>query len=149
MAINERFMMYAAAFEEAFASDEWSTVGTFFTEDAVYQTVGPPPFGQRAEGRAAVLAHFKTSLDGFDRLFDSREVTVVGAPVVSGDTLRFQWLETLRARGLPELRLEGEEVARFEGERIKHLEDRFSPETAAQVQSYFGTHAAALTTRPR
>src|SRR5882724_1692007 len=43
MAINERFMMYAAAFEQAFANDDWSNVGAFFTDDAVYETVGPPP----------------------------------------------------------------------------------------------------------
>jgi len=149
MAIDERFTMYAAAFEEAFANDDWSKVGTFFADDAVYETVGPPPFGQRAQGRAAVLAHFKASLDGFDRLFDTREVTMVGAPVVTGNTLRFRWLETLRAKGLPELRLEGEEIARFAGDAIAHLEDRFSAETAAQVQSYVAAHGAALTGRAR
>src|SRR6185312_8591701 len=103
MAILDRFMAYAAAFEEAVTSDEWAPVGTFFTDDAVYQTVGPPPFGQRAEGRAAVLRYFKSSLDGFDRLWDTHEVSVLGTPEVAGDTVRFRWLEILRKPGLPDL----------------------------------------------
>jgi hypothetical protein len=145
MTILDRFMAYAAAFEEAVANDDWTPVGTFFTDDADYQTIGPPPFGQSAKGRAAVLAHFKSSLDGFDRLWDTREVSVLGTPEVSADAVRFRWLETLRKPGLPDLRLEGEELARFAGDRIQHLEDRFTAETAAEVQRYLGAHGAALT----
>ena len=147
MAILDRFMEYAAAFEEAVNSDEWRNVGTFFTEDATYQTVGPPPFGQQAKGRAGILAYFKSSLDGFDRLWDSREVSILGTPEVGADTVRFRWLEILRKPGVPEFRLEGEELARFAGDRIQHLEDRFNDETAAQVQRYMAAHGAALTSR--
>ena len=32
----DRYVAYATAFEEAYASDDWSKLEPFFTEDAVY-----------------------------------------------------------------------------------------------------------------
>ena len=149
MTITTRFMEYAAAFEEAFESDEWSKVGTFFTDDGVYATVGPPPFGTRAEGRAAVLAGFKQALDAFDRRFDKREVSVLEGPIERDPrTLWFKWLGIYRRAGLPDLRMEGEETAVFEGQHIKHLEDRFTPATAERIAGYVAAHGATLATPP-
>ena len=37
-----RFSEYAAAFEEAVRTDDWSGVEPFFTEDAVYEVTGSP-----------------------------------------------------------------------------------------------------------
>jgi hypothetical protein len=39
------FGVYAAAFEEAYVSDDWSMVEPFFTEDATYQINLDPPMG--------------------------------------------------------------------------------------------------------
>ena len=41
MGTIDRYLAYAAAFEEAYASDDWSTLDPFFTEDAVYE-LSPP-----------------------------------------------------------------------------------------------------------
>jgi ketosteroid isomerase-like protein len=67
-----RFAAYAAAFEKAFESDDWSLVEPFFSEDAVYDVDLDPPMGGRFEGRPAILAYFKQVLDRFDRRFESR-----------------------------------------------------------------------------
>lgn len=77
----ERFNQYYDAFEEAYDSDQWDEVATFFTEDAIYEA----PRGGKAEGRDVVMATFKNSLDQLDRRFpkkrrieiieDQREVT--------------------------------------------------------------------------
>lgn len=51
-----RFIAYAAEFEKAFESDDWSLLEPFFSEDAVYE-IGLPLLGkQRCENRAAILA---------------------------------------------------------------------------------------------
>ena len=76
----DRYLAYAAAFEEVYLSDDWSQLEPFFTEDAVYNFVAPVPFGGTYEGRAAVLAQFKNSVNGLDRRFDSRTVEVLEGP---------------------------------------------------------------------
>jgi hypothetical protein len=48
-----RFGEYAAKFEEVFANDQWSDLGDFFSEDAVYEVIGGGPFAGRHVGRDA------------------------------------------------------------------------------------------------
>ena len=49
----DRYLAYAAAFEVAYDSDDWSVIEPFFTEDAVLEVFGEPPFAARHEGRVA------------------------------------------------------------------------------------------------
>ncbi len=37
MSILERYQAYAAAFEESYVDDDWSRIGPYFTENAVYE----------------------------------------------------------------------------------------------------------------
>jgi hypothetical protein len=64
----QRFAEYAAAFERAFASDDWSVVEPFFTVDAEYE-VGLPALTSEPclRGRKAVLDYFKTPSTGASR----------------------------------------------------------------------------------
>ena len=48
MDMTQRFLGYAAAFEVAYATDDWSHLDPFFTADAVYETLAEPPFGNRS-----------------------------------------------------------------------------------------------------
>lgn len=75
------YLAYAAAFEEAYANDAWSTLEPFFTEDAVYAFVAPAPFGGEYKGRTAVLEQFKNSINELDRRFDSGKVEVLEGPL--------------------------------------------------------------------
>ena len=43
----ERFGQYAAAFEQAFESDDWSVLEPYFTEDAVYESSASPSLAIR------------------------------------------------------------------------------------------------------
>ena len=43
MGMIDRFVAYAGAFEEAYASDDWLKLEPFFTEDAVSQVIAAPP----------------------------------------------------------------------------------------------------------
>lgn len=139
-----RFAAYAAAFEKAFASDDWSAVEPFFTEDAVYEVHLDPPMGGRFEGRAAILAYFRRVLDGFDRRFDSREVAVVRGPSDRDGAVWVRGSATYRADGFPELRFELEETATFEGDRIVRLEDRYDAADRGVLERYAADHGAKL-----
>lgn len=144
MSIVDRFTAYAAAFEEAYVSDDWSTLDPFFTEDAVYETLADPPFGGLTEGREALKAHFKQACSAFDRRFDSRAVELLTPPVDRGGTVWFRWAATYTLAGAPALRMEGEETAVFEGDRIRRLEDRMPAATVQRTQAYLVEHAAKL-----
>src|SRR6185295_9414185 len=126
-----RFVGYAAAFEESYASDDWSKLDPFFTEDAVYQPLAA--FGGPIEGREKLKAAFKSMVDSFDRRFASRAVEVLEGPKLRDGAVWFRWLATYTLAGAPPLRMVGEEIVQFEGERIRQLEDRMSEEEAGKI----------------
>jgi len=139
-----RFAAYAAAFEESFASDDWSFVEPFFTEAAVYEVDLDPPMGGRFEGRKAILGYFKQVLDGFDRRFASRELALLEGPKEEGDSVWIRGSATYRAPGVPAYVLELKEVVRFEGDRIYRLEDHYQPAMKQGISDYLKAHAEKL-----
>lgn len=139
-----RFVAYAAAFEDAYASDDWSVVEPFFHEDARYDALLPGPLGGRFEGRDAVLAYFRRVLDGFDRRFASREVSVVSGPREVDGAVQVRGRARYTAPDVPDLVFDLEETARFDGDRIRHLEDRYDDETLRALQAYLDAHGAKL-----
>lgn len=138
------FAAYAAAFEKAFESDDWSVVEPFFTEDAVYEVSAAPPFGGRFEGREAVLAFFKEILDRLDRRFDSREIELLEGPRENGNEVWVKGAAIYRSEGVPELRLVLEETLRFDGKRISYLTDQYEPEMERAFMEYLKTHGERL-----
>ena len=144
MNIIDRFTAYAAAFEDAYAGDDWAKLDPFFTEDAVYETFAEPPFGGSIDGREAIKAHFRQICTAFDRRFDSRAVELLTPPVDRGGTVWFRWAAIYTLAGAPALRMEGEETAVFEGDRIRRLEDRMPPATVQSTQAYLAEHGAKL-----
>lgn len=144
MGMIERYLAYAAAFEEAYASDNWSKLEPFFTEDAVYAFVAPAPFGGEYKGRAAVLAQFKNSVNSLDRRFDSRAVEALEGPSEKDGKVWMRWAATYTLAGAPDCRMEGEERAVFSGDRISRLEDSMTDAEAGRLGAYFAQHGAKL-----
>jgi hypothetical protein len=141
----EVFGKYAMAFEEFVRMDDRSVLVPFFTEDAVYETIGAGPFSGRREGRRAVLAYLKESLDAFDRRFDARESPeMVAGPEIDEDSVWIRWRVTYRVAGAPPLVLEGEETAVVDGDRICRLEDRFTDEMVASLDAWLREHGDKL-----
>ncbi len=140
----DRFSEYAAAFEDVYKSDDWSVLEPYFTEDAVYEILGGPPFAGRYEGRDAILGYLKLSVNGFDRRFDTRELDLLEGPLERDGGVWMRWRVTYRVAGAPDLVLPGEETAWFEGDRIRRLEDRFGPEAGPTSQQYFEAHGEKL-----
>jgi len=139
-----RFQEYAAAFEEVFRSDDWSALEPYFTEDAVYEILGGPPFGGRHQGRDAVFTHLKGSLDGFDRRFASRELELLEGPALREGSVWLRWRASYKSPGLPELVIDGEETVSFEGDRIRRLEDRFPPQMSPITEAWLGAYGDRL-----
>lgn len=139
-----RFAAYAAAFEQAVETDDWSLVEPFFTEDAVYEVPLGPPLGGRFEGRAAILRYFKRVLDGFDRRFASRELALLEGPREEADSVWIRGSATYRAAGVPDFVLELEETAHFEGDRIRRLADRYEPAMEKAIDAYVAAHGLKL-----
>ena len=139
-----RFAAYAAAFEKSVASDDWSHVEPFFTDDAVYDIPAGPPLGGRIEGRAAILAWFKDILDRFDRRFESRELALLEGPRETADSVWIRGSATYRAAGVPEFVLELEETVTFEGDRIRLLEDHYEPAMEKSIAEYLKAHGGKL-----
>jgi hypothetical protein len=139
-----RFAAYAAAFERAYASDDWSGVAPFFHEDAVYEVHSALPFGGRFEGRDAILSYFKRILDGFDRHFDERKVGLLEGPTEQAGRVWLRGSARYRKAGVPELGFELEETAWFDGDRIRRLEDRYDPANERAVAAWLERHGAAI-----
>jgi len=139
-----RFAAYAAAFEEAYASDDWKALEPFFDEGAVYEAGSEVFLGGRFEGRPAILGYFKAVLDGFDRCFDTRELELLEGPSEEGSTVRILGSASYRKEGFPDLVLVLEEFVTFEGEEIVRLEDRYEPAKLEELAAYIAAHGAAL-----
>ena len=139
-----RFAAYAAAFEKAYASDDWSLVAPFFSEDAVYEVGLPEPMGGRFAGRAAILAYFKRVLDDFDRRFATRAVSALEGPRETGAAVWVRGRADYTSPFAPDLSFELEEIATFAGDRIQHLEDRYGEAARAAIADYVAAHGDRL-----
>jgi hypothetical protein len=138
----KQFARYADAFEATYDDDDWSRLREFFTDDAVYEA--KPPFAVRAEGAEAILAHFRNSVNAFDRKFGERRLLPTQPPTATADTVTMHWEGVYEVLGAPELRMAGVETAVFRGDRICRLEDEFAPDTAATVTAWMNVNAGKL-----
>jgi hypothetical protein len=146
MDLVSRFLAYAAAFEEAYASDDWRHIDPFFTDDAVYAGLGG--FGGPIKGRDALKAGFKQMVDAFDKRFASRSVELLEGPLLRDGAVWFRWAATYTLAGAPNLRMVGEETAAFAGDRIRHLEDKMNDEETKNIQMYMVAHGSKLKPAP-
>ena len=140
----QRFAAYAAAFEKAVESDDWSEVESYFAADAVYE-IGLPMLGaERCEGRQAIIAWFKDVLDRFDRRFDTRTLDLLEGPREDGNEVWIKGTATYTATGVPNLALTLAETIRFDGDEIIHLEDHYEPEMVEEIVRYALEHGAKV-----
>ncbi len=137
MAILDRYLAYADAFERSYEDDDWSRLEQYFTPDSIYE--GDPP----ASGRAALLGKLKTGVDNFDHRMDSRTLKFE-KPTVEGNTLRVKWRAAYTKRDLPDLVISGVEIAEFDGDRIARMRDEFDPDAQKAMGEWMAKHGAAL-----
>ena len=137
MSIKDRYLAYAAAFEESYEDDDWSRLAQYFTPDAVYE--GEP----EARDRQAVLDRLRNAVSDFDRRMDSRTINF-GEPVEEGDVVTVGWRVAYTKNGCPDLVITGKEIALFEGDQIKNLRDDFDDGVAAAMSDWMTEYGAQL-----
>ncbi len=139
-----RFQEYAAAFEDVVKNDDWTILEPFFTEDAVYEVKGAPPFAARHAGRSEAFAGLKASLDALDRRFASRQVELLEGPALRDGAVWFRWRLSYHTPGLPQLVVDGFETVHFEGDRIRLLVDDLPLEMAPITEYWFAQYGRGL-----
>ncbi len=129
------FLAYAADFEKSFVDDEWSRLERFFDDDAVYR-IESNAFGCEITGPTEILAGMKKSLDGLDRRFDGRKITITDGPHAGEDDLRVTWVVTYSKEGLPSFDLHGASYARVRDGRIQLLVDSYDDAVAEALDAW-------------
>ncbi len=144
MDLLERFTEYASAFGDVFKSDDWTVLEPFFTEGAVYALEGADFFAGRHEGREAIFAALKASLDSFDRRFATRSLEIQDGPALREGAVWFKWQACYRSPGVPELVIGGTETITFDGDRIERLVDHFPLQMGGIVENWFSHYGSLL-----
>jgi len=131
----ETFLAYAADFETTLVDDDWARLAPYFHDDAVYR-VESNLFGCELHGPAAIFAGLKKSLDGFDRRFSGREISLTEGPHAEGDELRAAWTVTYTREGLPPFVLRGRSFCRVRDDRIDCLVDAYDDAVAGEISAW-------------
>jgi hypothetical protein len=142
--MSQRFAAYAAAFEKAYATDDWTPIESLFAPQAVNEVDLGPPLGGRFEGRDAILAYFVRALDGFDRRFASREVQLLEGPRESADSVWIRGRAIYHGDGVPELVFDLEETTTFAGDAIVRLADHYDAANRTVIEDYVAAHGKTL-----
>lgn len=122
------FMDYVAAFEQAYADDDWSRLTPFFSEDATYQVKGGP-LACEISGRDEILSGLKKSVDGLDKRCTDRKLELTDGPntVAVGDAheVSIGWLASYHYGDAPQLFLPGRSVFKIAGDVITAMRDEY------------------------
>lgn len=137
----ERFLEYAAAFEQTYVDDDWTRLEPFFAEDAVYIVAGLP-MSCEIHGRDRILAGIRRSLEGFDRRMDSREIIGTAPPTETGNRVTLSGKVRYRRGAAPPVELHATIVAELDGDRIRRMQDTFRLGPAETA--WLARHAADL-----
>ena len=139
MSALQQFFAYAMAFEQTYDDDDWSRLEPFFADDAVYDVRGSA-LACRLEGRAAILAGLKKSLDGFDRRLAKRTLDVTDGPHEQGDAVTIGWTATYAVPGAAPLVLRGRSTARFRCDVSAELVDEYPSGMDDEVGAWLARH---------
>jgi hypothetical protein len=142
MELVERFLAWAAAFEETYRDDDWSRLEPFLAPDVVYEVVGTP-FACVIRGRAEVLAAMRRSLNGFDR-HCVRRIAPASMPRQEGDAVVVRGTVGYTRGDSPELVVSVTERATYAADRIVRLVDAYDADTVARGTAWLAEWGAGL-----
>ena len=135
----EQFFAYAMAFEQTYDDDDWSRLEPFFAPDAVYE-VRNSALACRLEGRQAILAGLRKSLDGFDRRLAKRTLDVIDGPHEQDGAVSIGWTGTYVVPGEAPLVLRGRSTAHYRDGLIRELIDEYPTGMDAEVGDWLVRH---------
>lgn len=141
------FMDYAAAFEETYIDDDWSRLAPFFSEEATYEVRGGP-LACKLEGREAIFAGMKKSIDSLDRRCSERKIDLVEVPKVTssaaGQQLSVGWHVDYQYGDAPRAGFAGRSVATVVNGVIVALRDEYTEEEMANFGTWMQQHGQGL-----
>jgi ketosteroid isomerase-like protein len=140
MNLEEKFRDFAAAFERAYAADDWSVITPYFTADASYYYSDG---SEAVFGREAVVQKLQAAVNELDRKMDQRDLEFHDISR-EGDTVTARWSARFSKDGLPPLDVSGEEVARFSGDAISELRSVIYEEGLAAFGTWMEEHGHSL-----
>lgn len=135
-----RWQAWIAAFDAAVASDDWSSLADFLTEDVVYRVSGSP-FDCHLRGREAVIAGFARSVRGFDRRLQQRDWSPIGIRVYPSGYVTCRIRSAYRLDATQSIAFEATGHWGFRGDRIDLMLD-FYDVGQRDVQIALGALAA-------
>ena len=139
----EKFVKYAADFEASYEDDQWERIKPYFADGAVYE-VASRTFGATLRGPDEIVGGFKKSLNGFDRLFETRKIDVLGAPEVGEDEVSAEWTASYTKEGCTPLVLRGRSAVRYEGDKIIRLIDSYTEAAEIELQEWNAANDLAI-----
>jgi ketosteroid isomerase-like protein len=136
---------WIAAFDRACATDDWSSLSAFLTEDAVYIVAGAP-FACEIRGREAVVAGFRRSIHGFDRKFDTRTWEGVGIKVWGETAITARAKGSYRLGSKPPISFSAHGSWYFRDGRISLMTDIYDVSEADVIATlqWLGEHGAGM-----
>jgi len=144
MNIVDRFLEYAEAFDRAVETGDWSAIRSFFTEDAVFESLANPPLDGIARGREAIIERFVTTVEAFDDRFDTRGLKFLEGPEERSGAITARFEARYGTEGAPDLVFTGSMRAEFEGDRMKLLRDTIPPDQVEGLIQWVTAHAGKL-----
>lgn len=144
---TQLMMSYAADFEQTFEDDDWSRLTKYFAPGATYDVVGGP-MACHIQGREAVFAGIRKSLDGFDRRCSGRELVIIDGPhqqtVGDAEEISLSWRVDYQYGEAPPLALPGRSVVRIVDGEIVALSDHYDEAQLAPVIEWMQAHGQGL-----
>ncbi len=118
------WLEHIAAFDKTVEDDNWDRLVPFFHEDIRYFVTGAP-FACDIQGRDAVFAGFKKSLDGLDRKFDKRDWRCGEIMVSPPNLIKGTIIGTYEMTGKPPLQFGVQSIWGFTDDKISLMVDLY------------------------
>lgn len=133
---------YYWAFEEAYDTDKWNKVITYFTDDASYDS----PATGLVKGKENVMNIYQASLNRFDRRFPiKRTITdIEEEQVIEENYLKMPGYITYGNEGYPNLVVYMYEELWFKDGLIQKIVDTIPEEEQLKIQTYLEKYDKVL-----
>ncbi|WP_309645476.1 nuclear transport factor 2 family protein [Phenylobacterium sp.] len=142
MSLMQQFVAQRRAFEAAYEDGDWRPLEAFFHPDVTYEVMNMP-FHCVVQGRSAMLAAIRRSVEGFDHLCDRTVgIDVVvreeGANVITYGGMRFE------RPGAPPTTARLWEIATYRDGLIQRLVDLYDAGVCAEFERWMAAWGEGL-----
>lgn len=134
--------VYYWAFEDAYDTDKWDKVITYFTDDAIYES----PMVGEVKGKENIMSIFQVSLNRFDRKFSVKRTIeeVKEEKIVEENYLKIPGIVTYGNEDCPDLIVTMTEEVWFKNGLIEKIVDDIPLSERIKIQSYMEKYKSKL-----